>query len=151
MCLPNTAHKHRVTAAQAHLAAFGPQRNLSFPEQLHQCFSRQKGFQRAPPGQSKLLGSCGSFLCLQLTWQSGRSRGFLLLCLGQQCKWCVQNSSGISREIPQGGEHFWLLVPCHVLLGVILCKLLAYGPLSFSFCQKMTYLSLQTSPAHAKF
>lgn len=111
-CTDNAAVTNRVTATQAHLAAFRPQGNLSFPEQLYQCFSREKGFQRALPGQSKLPGSCGSFLCLQLTWQTGRSRGLLLLCLSQRWKWYAQNSSGISREILQGGEHFWCPAMC---------------------------------------
>lgn len=116
LCASQTLHGQRCcdrdTATQAHLAAFRPQGNLSFPEQLYQCFSREKGFQRALPGQSKLPGSCGSFLCLQLTWQTGRSRGLLLLCLSQRWKWYAQSSSGISREILQGGEHFWCPAMC---------------------------------------
>lgn len=151
MLLPNPTWTlllwQRITHTQAHSAILRPQRNLSFPVQLYQCFSREKGFQRPLPGQGKSLGSCGSLLCLQLTWPSWRSRGFLLLVLGS-AMWMV--CSNFFWDF-QGGENFWLLMPCHVLLGVILCKLLAYGPLSFSFSQKMTYLSLQTSPAHARF
>lgn len=94
----------------------------AFPLQPHQCFSREKGFQRAPPGQSKSLGSSGSSLCWlgrvgeqrvppPGAWVSNVNGGF----------------SGISRETLQGGGNFWFLVPCHGLLGVIPCKLLAYG------------------------
>lgn len=83
LCLPNTTRTGLLSWTQSHththLAHLRPQRNLSFPAQLSQCFSREKGFQWALPGQSKPMGSPGPFPCLQPTWQSWRSRGLLLL------------------------------------------------------------------------
>lgn len=154
LCLPNPTRTTLLwqTQSHTHTGTFSsPKATENFQQSCHFQYScttdlAKKSFRgpyhvRADPSAAVGLSPA----CSRLGKAGGAEGSFASDgCLGQQCEWCVQNSSGISREILQEGENFWLQVPCHVLLGVIFCKLLAYGPLSFSFCQKMSYLSLQT-------
>lgn len=147
LCLPNTTRtalcaKHTITHTGT-FSSLRPQKPVISTAAIPG-LQQRKRLSEGPARSEQIPWQLWVFPLL--TWQSWRSRGFLLLVPGS-AMWMV--CSKLFWDF-QGRENFWLLLPCHVLLGGSLCKLLAHGPLSFSSCQKMSFLSLQTSPAHAK-